>query len=76
MEVSATAMGPIWAAGAAAVTALAVVPLMLLLSARLRSSTIWEKMGRLPSGDQRQPATILAQRDKPDYHVEKWLSWF
>jgi FSR family fosmidomycin resistance protein-like MFS transporter len=34
------AAGPIWAAGAAAVTALAVVPLMLLLSARLQSRAI------------------------------------
>jgi len=33
------AVGPVWAAGAAAVTALAVVPLMLLLSSRLAPST-------------------------------------
>ena len=33
------AAGPVWAAGAAAVTALAVVPLMLLLSPRLASSS-------------------------------------
>lgn len=33
------ATGPVWAAGAAAVTALAVVPLMLLLSLRLAMPT-------------------------------------
>lgn len=32
------ATGPFWAAGAAALTALAVIPLMLLLSPRLASS--------------------------------------
>jgi dolichol kinase len=32
------AAGPVWAAGAAALTALAVVPLMLVLSPRLASS--------------------------------------